>query len=374
MPKRRDDGLVPLHFRYKDVYGVSHRKTVYGHTPKEAQRKKEEFKANVKAAQRMDQAGRTVSSWADEWLEVYKKPNVAISTYKGYKNDLRHLKAAIGSLPLKAVTQSHIMKAYNARAGASGSAIRQYKVTTNALFRAAVANRMIIFSPADGVKPPDGEDGTHRALTEAEISTILAVVKDGHTFALPVLLMLFAGLRRGEMAAIETTRDAVGGFIHIREAVVWPVNQPVKSKPKTPAAIRSIPFMPPLAPYLSGTVRLMSASAIRSGLRSFLTACAVKVNGCTKRWQPKDHVWQEFSFRCHDLRHTFATFLYDAGVDVKTAQQWLGHTDPAVTMGIYTHLSKDRERASITLAEEYFDGKYGGKDNKPKLTVLDSTG
>ena len=48
-------------------------------------------------------------------------------------------------------------------------------------------------------------------------------------------------------------------------------------------------------------------------------------------------------FTAHQLRHTYATMLYDAGVDVKTAQDFLGHADPTVTMNIYTHLSSQKK-------------------------------
>ncbi|MGI6725919.1 MAG: tyrosine-type recombinase/integrase [Christensenellales bacterium] len=374
MATRRADGLVPLHFRYRDAHGISRRKTVYGKTQKEAQKKKADFLADVKAALRIDQAGRTVASWADEWLEVYKKNAVSHQTYACYKNDLRHLKKAIGGLTMRSVTQTDIMNAYASRKGASGSALRQYKVTTRALFKAAVANRMIPYNPAEGAVPPTGEDGTHRALTDAEIGIILAVARDKHPFTLPILLMLFAGLRRGEMAGIKPDRDIVDGFIYVREATTWPSNQPVTGKPKTPAAIRAIPIMPPLRPFLDLPMKPLSESAFRSGMRSFLTACSVKLNGCTKRWQPEDHVWKVFSFRCHDLRHTFATMLYDAGVDVKTAQRWLGHTDPAITMRIYTHLSKEREQAATALAVEHIGGKYGGKEKQDTPNNIEKTG
>jgi len=53
--------------------------------------------------------------------------------------------------------------------------------------------------------------------------------------------------------------------------------------------------------------------------------------------------------------------LYDAGVDVKTAQRWLGHTDPAITMRIYTHLSEEREQAATALAAKHIGSKYGVK-------------
>ena len=43
------------------------------------------------------------------------------------------------------------------------------------------------------------------------------------------------------------------------------------------------------------------------------------------------------------LRHTYATMLFDAGVDVKSAQRFLGHEDIEVMLSIYTHLTKYKE-------------------------------
>lgn len=52
-------------------------------------------------------------------------------------------------------------------------------------------------------------------------------------------------------------------------------------------------------------------------------------------------------FTAHQLRHTYATMLYDAGVDVKSAQAFLGHSDLSVTLKVYTHLSNTKKKESI---------------------------
>ena len=57
------------------------------------------------------------------------------------------------------------------------------------------------------------------------------------------------------------------------------------------------------------------------------------------------------------LRHTYATMLFDAGVDVKSAQRFLGHTDVEVTLSIYTHLTKFKEEQAIQKLDEHIREK-----------------
>ena len=52
------------------------------------------------------------------------------------------------------------------------------------------------------------------------------------------------------------------------------------------------------------------------------------------------------SFRLHDLRHFTATQLIGAGVDVRTVAGRLGHSDPSVTLRVYSHALEERDRAA----------------------------
>ena len=45
--------------------------------------------------------------------------------------------------------------------------------------------------------------------------------------------------------------------------------------------------------------------------------------------------------------------LYDAGIDVLVAMRLMGHSDIKTTLGIYTHLSRERTTASVSLLNEY---------------------
>ena len=49
----------------------------------------------------------------------------------------------------------------------------------------------------------------------------------------------------------------------------------------------------------------------------------------------------------HMFRHTYATMLYNAGMDVKSTQRFLGHADNNMTLKIYTHRSVQKEQEAI---------------------------
>ena len=50
----------------------------------------------------------------------------------------------------------------------------------------------------------------------------------------------------------------------------------------------------------------------------------------------------------HALRHTFATRLYEKGVDVKVISELLGHSSVDITYKIYVHIFEKTKRAATT--------------------------
>ena len=60
-------------------------------------------------------------------------------------------------------------------------------------------------------------------------------------------------------------------------------------------------------------------------------------------------------FSCHALRHTFATRMCEAGVNIKVIQETLGHADIATTLNIYTDVTREFQKTEFSTLEAYLE-------------------
>lgn len=77
----------------------------------------------------------------------------------------------------------------------------------------------------------------------------------------------------------------------------------------------------------------------------------------TRLWNSHVAALVPFSLHPHMLRHTYATTLYRAGVDLRTAQKLMGHSSIQVTADIYTHLEQEDSLHVADKLNEYLSGK-----------------
>lgn len=58
--------------------------------------------------------------------------------------------------------------------------------------------------------------------------------------------------------------------------------------------------------------------------------------------------------RFHDLRHSVATILFAAGIDLKVISELLGHSSIAVTSDVYAHLLPEKQYEVVKKMDDLF--------------------
>jgi len=161
------------------------------------------------------------------------------------------------------------------------------------IFREAMAQEIVDASPAHGVATPKIMVKPRDFLTWDEVSK-----RSFGNYTPQIRFLALHGLRWSEAVAL-TIDD-------IRDDRVW-INKSVHGQTKSKAGIRSVPLVSPFIAFPKSP----------KTLRKVLKPYGVDI---------------------HSLRHTYAYLLKQQGVHVTTAQRLLGHSDPRVTMGIYTQV------------------------------------
>ncbi len=377
----RKDGLIQVSIQIgRRADGKPDRRYFYGKTRAEAEEKRDAFRMQRTSGASINQ-GITVAEWLDVFKATYRE-----GVNKAYlTNDnapYNRLAAAIGSMRVVDVRETHLQMALNETSGMSTSTVTKYINVIKRVFRKAKNNKLIAEDPSEDLARPPSFKGSHRALERWEVDLILEHWNDyGVRAGLWILLMLLCGLRRGEVIALRwESINLSEKTLKVCETAVTVGNKTiVERRAKTNAGLRTLPICQTLYAALltvpnanrhglvclSVKETLLTESAFVRGFESFVRAMERIANGeqpmqqgrrTDKETQPSNSENRvNVSFRPHDLRHSFATALYDAGVPVKAAQYFLGHSDVKITLELYTHLSRERAAASNLQMVSYLD-------------------
>lgn len=196
-------------------------------------------------------------------------------------------------------------------------------------------------NPVLGRRPKEPE-GRIRWLSYEEAGALLEAAKiEDRASHLEdfIRLALNTGMRRGEILSLEWRRvDLQSGLIYLEasdqksgKAGSVPLNSEAHAAILSRARFRAAhcPDSPWVFAHCNGK-RLQSIK------RSFATAC--------RRAGIED-------FRIHDLRHTCAAWLVQAGVSIREVAELLRHSDIRITMR-YAHLAPDNVRSAVTQLEK----------------------
>lgn len=353
----------------KKADGTYIRKTIYGKTQKELDRRAMEISRQLNNGIQVWDNGLLFEELSDIWFNQY---NPDASEHWKYKTEAvirLHLNPYIGQMKIRDLRQIHLQTIISslAKKGYATGTLKGIKQTAVRIMKVAVGSDLIMRNPFQEVKVPMKEQEHRRALTEKEIVLIINTWR-GHKFGPLAMIMLFTGLRRGEALALNWEDiDFKSRMIKVTKSVQTLKGVTKLKAPKTKTSIREVPIPNMLFSMLmelrkqKGLItadqngNIYSSSAYESEWLSYLNylnECAGGHNGKgtnVPRVQVIDHI------TAHMLRHTYATMLFDANVDVKSAQRFLGHADVEMTLSVYTHLTKYKEDNAIEALNTHLD-------------------
>jgi len=212
-------------------------------------------------------------------------------TFATYQSALRlHVFPTLAHRDIRSITRLDIQSAIQ---GLPPQTCATSLAVIKTVFREALAQEIVQDSPAHGVSGPKIMVKPREFLTWEEVAS-----GSFGKYSTHIRFLALHGLRWSEAVAL-TVED-------IRDNRVW-INKSVHGQTKSKAGIRSVPLVSPfkLFPKSPKTLR---------------------------------KVLKPYGVDIHSLRHTYAYLLKQQGVHVTTAQRLLGHSDPRVTMNVYTQV------------------------------------
>ena len=242
-------------------------------------------------------------------LLTFANIDVTAKTLSNYSGAFRrYLEPRLGAMDVNEIKPQDVMEAI---VGLSPQTRYQALMTCRVIMRNGVENGILQDNVAARVKPPKLNVRPGKFLTWSEIEKL-----DFGKQTKRIRFLALHGLRYGEAAALSES-DIRGGRVYITKSK--------HGETKSRAGIRSVPHLSEFEPFAKHQNRI---------------ADALKPHGVN----------------VHSLRKTYAYILKSAGVHVTTASKLMGHSDPALTLRIYT-LVRDDETDSAGVAVRQLLGK-----------------
>jgi integrase len=98
----------------------------------------------------------------------------------------------------------------------------------------------------------------------------------------------------------------------------------------------------------------------RAATQSGLYACFIRVQKNYREVHPAEDLPK---LNVHELRHTHASLLFEAGQSVKVVQERLGHASAQVTLNTYAHLLHDAQSRAAAALEDLLSGTADTSDS-----------
>jgi integrase len=362
LAKRRSKGEGTVYQRSDNLWEAQitlpdHKRiTKYGKSQKEVREwlllKRRELSDGTLA----DDERMTVSVFLDKWYEV-AKPRLRPSTQTVHEVMIRlHIKPQIGHIRLSQLTPVHLQNLYSEKLkeGLSNRSVKYIHTIIHQMLNQAVRWGMLHKNVSDAVTSPIPVRKPVEPLTQAQVRSLLEVLKDDRLYPLFVIY-LATGLRRGEALALKwVNTDLANGIIYVKGTL-----QNVKGmgvvlgEPKTESARRVVAL-----PAFAQTVLI--DHKLRQTVESEFVFCTSKGTPFSPR-----NVLRHFktvvkkaglpeNTTIHSLRHFFVSYALAQHIPPRDIQGIIGHADFSTTMSVYGHMMQGAQKEAADKMNKLF--------------------
>ena len=301
------------------------------------------------------------AEYVNGWI-TNKDISVRANTAKSYQDYARvHILPALGSYQVTDITW-RVLQEFCDRmlTDHSKKSVKKYFIVIRGALDDAVRDEAIPSNPESLVKwPREKQEQKARALSREEVVRLLAAAEQaGEPMRAAITLALFYGLRRSEVCGLRWTDIGFSkDTMHIQHTVTQ--NGTVlldDDHTKTRGSNRTLVLIEQTIPYL----KQLRAEQVKSGhpvdkVVAWPDGRVMRPDGITRMFSTLLRNNGIDKARYHDLRHTAATTLAEAGVPPKQLQAFLGHDDIEMTLGVYVHATDNTAAETSSKMGEVMD-------------------
>ena len=312
---------------------------------------------------RSDGAGATLGQLLDAWLSECERMDLSPTTLRVYRTQIEHtIRPALGSIKVQRLGAKDLDDLYRAmkEKGSSPKTVRNHHALLAAALHQAVRWGWVRRNVAEMAKPPRVTQRVVRPPSVDAVRQLVVAAEERDPRLAPLVMMAaLTGMRRGELCALRwSDLDLDEGQIEVARSVVLVPGGLGEKTTKTNRTRRVALDDVGLSVLRTHRARVEEwARLADEELRPDAFIFSPYVDGSLP-FRP-DNVTNFFirvrdelklpDVRLHDLRHFTATQLIGAGVDVRTVAGRLGHTDPSMTLRVYSHALEERDRAAAAV-------------------------
>lgn len=307
----------------------------------------------------------TVADYLTNWLETYVDVNLSPTTIAGYRvNIIKHVIPKLGNIQLQKLQSYHIQELYNEKllkgridntGGLSAkSVVYIHRVLRKAL-QQAVKMQLLQRNVADFIELPKVKRFNPTILNDTQIQNMLNAIRET-SYYLPVLLAIFAGLRRGEVLGLRWCDiDLEKKTIAIFQNVIPTSSGVIITTPKTEKSNRTILLSESII------VEILKHKEGQEDIKKELAEIYQNHDliNCRMDGTPLNPSTFSSDFadilkkhglphvRFHDLRHINATLMLKNKIPAKVASERLGHSSIGITLDLYSHVLSEMQQEAV---------------------------